>query len=257
MNIHEAAAKGYERGAAEYEKGRPGYPVDAIDALATACGIEEQTTIVDLGAGTGKFTRFLLERTGDVIAVEPVAAMRAAFADRFPDVTIVDGRAERVPLADRSADVVTIAQAFHWFDAVPALDEVARLLRPGGWLALIWNTRDVRVPWLAEINALMDRLAGDAPRFRSTDRSWRRPIDDHPAFGELHDAAFDNVVPGVDLDVMRARVASTSYVSALPEDEREDVLAAVERIVREGPMQDEGDTFTDRYRTELFWCRRN
>jgi hypothetical protein len=112
------------------------------------------------------------------------------------------------------------------------------------------------VPWLAELNALMDRLAGDAPRFRSTDRAWRQRIDDHPAFGELHEAAFENPVPGVDLEVMRARVASTSYVSALPDDRRAAVLAEVERIVREGPMRDEGATFTDRYRTELFWCRR-
>ena len=257
MNIHEAAAAGFERGAADYEKGRPGYPEAAIDTLVRECGIDELTTVVDLGAGTGKFTHHLFAHTENVIAVEPVAAMRAAYARNFPGARVIAGTAEDVPgLLEHSVDVVTVAQAFHWFDQVRALDEISRLLDAGGWLALIWNTRDLRVPWLAEINELMNRLAGDAPRFRSTDRSWRRPIDEHAAFEELHDAAFDNPVPGVDLDTMRARVASTSYVAALPDDEREEVLAEVERIVRSGPMRDEGETFTDRYRTELFWCRR-
>ena len=256
MNVHDAAAKGYARGAADYEKGRPGYPDAAIETLVRACAIVEGTTVVDLGAGTGKFTRHLFAHTSRVIAVEPVEAMRAAYATNFPGARVVDGTAERVPLDDGTVDVVAVAQAFHWFDQRAALDEIARLLRPGGHLALIWNTRDVGVPWLAEINALMDRLAGDAPRFRSSDRTWRVPVDDHPAFEELHEAAFDNPVPGVDLDTMRARVASTSYVSAMPDDERAAVLAEVERIVRDGPMRDEGEAFTDRYRTELFWCRR-
>ena len=256
MNVHDAAAKGYERGAVDYEKGRPGYPAAAIDRLVRECGIDERSTVVDVGAGTGKFTRLLFARTANVVAVEPVGAMRAAFTRNFPGAGVLDGTAEAIPLPDGSADVVTVAQAFHWFDPRPALDEFSRVLRPGGWLALIWNTRDLTVPWLAAINELMNRLAGDAPRFRSTDRSWRAPIDDHPAFEELREVAFDNPVAGVDLETMRARVASTSYVSAMPHGERGDVLAEVERIVREGPMRDEGETFTERYRTELFWCRR-
>jgi SAM-dependent methyltransferase len=257
--VHDAAAKGYERGAADYEKGRPGYPAAAIETLARECGIDEQSLVVDVGAGTGKFTQYLFGLTPTVFAVEPVAAMRAVYGERFPDQPIVDGTAEDLRglgLPEQTADVVTIAQAFHWFDAVPALDEVSRLLRSDGWLALIWNTRDLRVPWLAEINELMNGLAGDAPRFRSTDRSWRIPIEEHPAFDDLREAAFDNPVPGVDLDMMRARTASTSYVSSLPDDERAAVLAEVERIVRAGPMATEGETFTEHYRTELFWCRR-
>jgi SAM-dependent methyltransferase len=254
--IHEAAAAGFERGAADYEKGRPGYPAEAIRRLASACDIDELSVIVDLGAGTGKFTRELFGLSPNVIAVEPVAAMRAVFEERYPGEQIVEGTAEDIPLLAQSADVVTVAQAFHWFDHEPALDEISRVVQSGGWLALIWNTRDVRVPWLAELNELMNRLAGQAPRFRGTDRSWRAAIDAHPAFDEVQEASFDNPVPGVDLDTMRARVASTSYVSARPDDERSAVLDEVERIVRDGPMRDEGETFSDRYITELYWCRR-
>ncbi|HUP84077.1 MAG TPA: class I SAM-dependent methyltransferase [Acidimicrobiales bacterium] len=254
--IHEAAAKGFERGAADYEKGRPGYPATAIDVLVRECGIDERTRVVDIGAGTGKFTAFVLDHTADIVAVEPVAAMRAAFSARFPDIPVIDGTAEDLGLPDHSADVATVAQAFHWFDHGVALDEISRVVRPGGWLALIWNTRDLDVPWLAQINDVMEGLAGDAPRFRSDDETWHASIDDHPAFGPLGSAVFDNAVGGMDLEAMRARVASTSYVSALPDAEREVVLQSVERIVRAGPMADEGPVFTERYRTELFWCRR-
>lgn len=99
---------------------------------------------------------------------------------------MLDDTAEDVPLRDRWADVVTVARAFHWFDAVPALDEIARALRAGCSPALIWNTRDPDGPWTSTINRALDRLAGDAPRFRSSDRRWRRAIDDHAAFADVH-----------------------------------------------------------------------
>ncbi|MDQ3107319.1 MAG: hypothetical protein M3Q68_05885, partial [Actinomycetota bacterium] len=122
-------------------------------------------------------------------------------------------------------------------------------------LALIWNTRDDRSPWTAQIGAVMDRLAGDAPRFRSTDLRWRDAIDAHPAFGPLQAADFDNPVP-VDLDTMLARVSSTSYVSALPDGQRTAVLAEVSDLLERGPIAEHGPTFVEWYRTELFWCRR-
>ena len=253
--IHEAAARGYERGAGDYEKGRPSYPQAAIDRLVDVCAVGAGRRIVDLGAGTGKFTRYLHEHGADVIAVEPVRAMRSAYNERFPGAPILDGTAEDVPLRDGWADVVTVAQAFHWFDAVPALDEIARVLRTGGWLALIWNTRDPEAPWTATINRVLDRLAGDAPRFRSSDPEWRRPLDAHPAFDELASASFTNDVP-MDLETMLARIASTSYVSALPDEERAAVLDEVAELVRRGPMAEQGPRFVERYRTELFWCRR-
>ena len=253
--IHDAAAQGYERGAGDYEKGRPSYPADAIEALVRAAGIEAGTRVVDLGAGTGKFTRYLHEHAAHVVAVEPVRAMRVAYGERFPGTPMLDGTAEDVPLRDGWADVVTVAQAFHWFDPGPALDEMARLLRPGGCLALIWNTRDPAETWTTTINGVLDRLAGDAPRFRSSDERWRAPIDGHASFDDLSSASFTNDVP-MDLETMLARIASTSYVSALPDDERAAVLDEVADLVRRGPVAEQGASFVERYRTELFWCRR-
>ncbi len=253
--IHEAAAKGFERGAAEYERGRPAFPQAVIETLERECGLGSGATVVDLGAGTGKFTASLFATGATVIAVEPVAAMRAQFSARFPNEQILDGTAENIPLPEKSVDVVTVAQAFHWFDTVPALDGISRALVPGGWLALVWNTRDERSPWTSQLTAVMDRLAGDAPRFRSSDRRWRDALEAHPAFGPVQSAEFENPVE-VDLDLMLARVSSTSYVSALPDHERAAVLAEVTELLERGPIAEHGPTFVERYRTELFWCRR-
>lgn len=255
--IHEAAARGFERGAGEYDKGRPGYPDAVLDVLEREGVLPAggRAVIVDLAARTGKFTRRLFERVPEVIAVEPVAAMRAAYAANFPGARALEGTAEALPFEAASVHVVTVAQAFHWFQAGAALDEIARVLRPSGWLVLVWNTRDERSPWTAQIGAVMDRLAGDAPRFRSSDPSWRDAIAAHPDFDDLRSATFDNPVP-VDLATMLARVSSTSYVSALPDDERAAVLDEVEALLETGPIAEEGPNFVERYRTELFWCRR-
>ncbi len=257
MNIHEAAAKGFQRGAADYEKGRPSFPAEVLDTLRAGAGLEESSKVVDLGAGTGKFTKLLFEvvEPGGVIAVEPVRAMREAFARNFPGQTILEGTAESVPRPDQSVDLVTVAQAFHWFDAGPALDEIARVLRPDGALALVWNTRDERVEWTHRINGVLDRLAGDAPRFRRDDPGWHGAIDAHPAFGPIETASFPNPV-AMDLDTMLARIASTSYVSALPDDERAEVLAEVARLTTEVLIREQGPRFVEAYRTDVFWCRR-
>jgi len=181
---------------------------------------------------------------------------RAVLDTLFPGATVLEGTAEDLPVLEQSVDLLTVAQAWHWFDPVPALDEISRALRSGGWLALVWNTRHPDDPWTDAINGVLDRLAGDTPRFRSRDRRWRKPIEQHPAFaGELHEAAFDNPVT-MDLETMLARVSSTSYVSALPDGERAAVLDEVAELVRSGPMAEQGPQFVERYRTELFWCRR-
>src|SRR5687768_6626315 len=116
--IHDIAARGFERGAADYEEGRPGYPAAVVEAIGVSAGFDA----VDLGAGTGKFTRLLATAGASVVAVEPVEAMRLVFREVLPNVEVVDGTGESIPLPDASADVVTAAQAFHWLDAERALE---------------------------------------------------------------------------------------------------------------------------------------
>ena len=121
-----------------YERSRPGYPEDAVRWLAG----EKPCDVVDLGAGTGKLTRTLVELGHRVTAVEPLPEMLDQLRAAVPEATAVRGGAEAIPLPAESADVVTVAQAFHWFDHGPALLEIARVLRPGGHIALVWNVRD-------------------------------------------------------------------------------------------------------------------
>jgi SAM-dependent methyltransferase len=260
VSVHDFAARGFERGAADYEKGRPSYPDDVLRVLRTSCGLGPSCDVVDVAAGTGKFTR-LLESCSprSVVAVEPVAGMRAELvAKSGPSVRAVEGTAQATGLADGCADLVTVAQAFHWFSTDEAAGELARVLRPGGWLALVWNTRDLSVGWEAEIDAIMTRLAGGAPRFRAHDAAWQAPIVESGMFGSVSSARFANSVADVDLDVIFARVASTSYVSALPDAERAAVLDEVAEICRRAGVVDADGRgrFADEYVTDLFWCQR-
>jgi SAM-dependent methyltransferase len=119
----------------DYERGRPGYPPEALDVA----DLPPTATVLDLAAGTGKLTRLLLTRFGRVAAVEPDGRMRHLLARLCPEAEVIAGRADRIPLADASVDAVFIAQAFHWFDDEPAVAEITRVMRRHGTLVAMWN----------------------------------------------------------------------------------------------------------------------
>ena len=135
--------------AERYARFRPGYPSDAID-LALA-GIEPPQRILDLGAGTGKLTQSLIGRAPEVVAVEPDDQMLAVLSTQVPDARPLAGSAERIPLPDGSVDAILVGQAFHWFARPAADQEMARVLRPGGVAALIWNYPDHEVEWVPKL----------------------------------------------------------------------------------------------------------
>jgi ubiquinone/menaquinone biosynthesis C-methylase UbiE len=141
--------------AAEYAALRPGYPDDVVAWLLG----DRPRRVVDLGAGTGLLTERLVAAGHEVVAVDPSAEMLAQLTDRLPAVTARVGEAEALPLPDGTVDAVVAGQAAHWFDPVSAAREMRRVLRPGGVVGLIWNVRDTRVPWVADLDAL---LVGEA-----------------------------------------------------------------------------------------------
>jgi SAM-dependent methyltransferase len=233
--IHPAAAAGFGRGAAAYERGRPGYPDAAVDRLVAAV---PGRRIVDLAAGTGKLTRALVARGCDVVAVEPVAEVRALIE---PPARALDGVAEAIGLPAASADAVTVAQAFHWFDGPRALAEIHRVLRPGGVLALIWNRRDMRDALQRRISELLEPHRRGVPAHR--DDAWRAAIEDSPLFGPLREETFANEQV-VDADGLADRIGSISFVASMQPDERAALLADVRALSC-------GGTVTLRYVVEL------
>ena len=225
--VHRAAATGFARSVEAYERGRPDYPPEAIAHLQRALDLRSGRTVIDLAAGSGKLTRQLASLGCEVIAVEPVDEMRAAIGK---GIRALDGTAEAIPLGDSSADAVTVAQAFHWFDGPKALAEIARVLRPGGALALVWNRRPVeRSPLHAAISEIIAPYRGDAPAHASG--AWREAFANSELSEWTHEFA-----QRLDADGLADRVGSTSFVAALEDDERERVLGQVRALAGDGPV---------------------
>jgi ubiquinone/menaquinone biosynthesis C-methylase UbiE len=199
-----------------YERSRPGYPNDAVRWLAG----EEPRDVVDLAAGTGKLTRSLVALGHRVTAVEPVPEMLAQLRTAVPGAIPLSGSAESIPLDDESADVVTVAQAFHWFDRSVALREIARVLRPGGRIALVWNARDDREAWVAEFS---DTIIGRSAFRKGGIAAAAGSIDESGLYEpvELAEFANEQVVGRAELlELVRSR----STCAILPEEERRPVL---------------------------------
>ena len=229
-----AAAVGFERGAAEYQRARPGYPAAVFDLLAAQVGLGPGCQVLDLAAGTGKFTTGLVDRGAEVTAVEPVEAMAAELRAILPEVEVHDGLAESLPGPDDEFDLVTVAQAFHWFDAPAALAEIRRVLRPGGSLAMVWNVRDETVDWVRQIGDLGEAAGGGRPYDQHTSVDWEQVIAQAGGFGPVREDWFPNWQE-VDVDIVVDRVASTSWVSALADEPRSAVLDEVRSLLVRHP----------------------
>ncbi|HXV58941.1 MAG TPA: class I SAM-dependent methyltransferase [Gaiellaceae bacterium] len=253
QGLHGAAAAGFARAPEDYERGRPGYPRAAVERLASALGLRPGVRVLDLAAGTGKLTRALAGTGAEVVAVEPVAEMRAALVASLPSVQALAGAAEAVPLAAGAVDAVACGQAFHWFRGEEALAEIHRVLRPGGRLGLVWNVRDEGVPWVAELTGLMEPYRGDAPRAGSG--AWRDAFARTRLFAPLERASFRHV-HRLPPEGVVARVASVSFVAALPESERTAVLERVRALLASSPATRGRGELELPYRADVWWCSR-
>jgi SAM-dependent methyltransferase len=254
VSVHEVAAAGFDD-PRDYEAARPSYPPDAVAWLEANLRLEAASRVCDLAAGTGKLTRLLAPRVPGLVAVEPVAGMRETLHRLSPAVPVAAGTAEAIPLRDACLDAVTVAQAFHWFDFGAALAELARVLRPGGRLGLVWNARDRSIGWVDRIWSVMDRVEKRAP-WRDHE-NWRDSAlgGEMTGFGPRHEAEFSHEHELPVGDVVR-RVASVSHVAVLPEAERETVLDEVRAILAEEPATRGRATVAIPYRVDAYWYER-
>ena len=251
--VHEVAAAGFSD-SADYEAARPSYPPEAVAWLVEHLHIEPGRRVVDLAAGTGKLTRLLAPAGADLVAAEPVAGMRTTFRSVIPDIPILSTTAEQLAFRDASLDAVTVAQAFHWFDHDHAIAELARTVRPGGRVGLIWNARDRSSEWVDQVWGIMDRVEKRAP-WRDHD-NWRASaFQAMPGFGPLHAGEFrheQTVTP----EAMVQRVASVSHVAVLPDRERAAVLDEVRTLLSTHPESRGRTELAVPYRVDCFWFER-
>lgn len=215
--------------AAAYERGRPSYPPEAIDWLLTSASSLETPDrpvrdVLDLGAGTGKLTSRLVERGLDVVAVDPIPELLDLLRAALPDTPALLGTAEQIPLPDNSVDAVLVAQAWHWFDPARAVAEVARVLRPGGRLGLLWNVRDERLGWVKEFG----QIVGVEHDWANATVVLPEPFSDV----QTHQVEWTNyITPQALVDY----VASRSYCITSPAEARTRTLDEVRNLLSSHP----------------------
>lgn len=251
--VHPTAAEGFAAAAETYARGRPDYPPEALAWLRSALGLQPGKLVIDLGAGTGKFTKHVVATGAQVVAIDPVAPMLDQLRQRVLGVEALVGNAEQIPLPDRSADALVCAQSFHWFARPSAIEEIRRVLKPGGVFGLIWNVRDDSVDWVAQLDRLMEPHEGGAPRY--VDGAWRS-LFPAKGFGPLLESRFPHEHVGPAEQVIVDRVASTSFIAALPAEERDRFLASVRELIRTTPALVEQGEVRFPYQTAAYHCIR-
>jgi SAM-dependent methyltransferase len=230
--LGELAAAGFTSPGA-YDAGRPGYCAPSVEFLVQGLNITAQSRVLDLGAGTGKFTVELAQRAETVFAVEPSQPMRDTLLKLLPGVIVLDGTGESLPLESASLDAVVVAQAFHWFDPQRSLLEIERVLTPRGRLGLVWNERDESVAWVHELSVAMQWTTRQPYRV-GTDFS--EIVASHSHFDDIVRRRF-HFSDLMDHDRLRQRVLSTSYLAAASDDERKSIMEHVDVVIEKLPAQ--------------------
>lgn len=239
---------------ADYARHRPGYPAALLQALRETTHLSAATVVADVGSGTGLSSRLFLEEGCLVFAVEPNAEMRRAAESLLgghPNFRSVAGTAEDTTLEDASVDLVVSAQAFHWFDVEKARAEFARVLRPNGWITIVWNQRRTEsTPFLRAYEALLRRWGTDYSEVknRTADETRLRKLFES---GRFERRTFDNEQP-LDLPGLRGRLRSSSYV---PGEGHPDHAAMLRDLEARYHEFQEGGRVRFEYDTELYLGR--
>ncbi|KAG0747287.1 hypothetical protein G6F57_007487 [Rhizopus arrhizus] len=255
---HPTALNGFQNQASAYVKARPTYPKESLDFIANLLP-PSSTKILDLGAGTGIMTDLLFKKGFQVTAVEPVQGMLDKLQEALPQVTALKGNSWSIPVESNSQDAVVLAQCFHWFSDIKSLQELHRVLKPGGYLFLIWNleSRD-RSEWIGKLRDLYEQHELSAPQYRHG--KWKDVFNTEEAKSlytlPLQHQRFNNDIPTV-RSLVWTRILSKSYVAILNEEEQEKLHQKVEKVMNDYQFPaDDNETFIYRHDTDLFWCQK-
>jgi SAM-dependent methyltransferase len=238
--------------AEDYARSRPGYPPAAIELLAARCGLSASAVVADIGSGTGLLTEPLLERAAKVLAVEPNAEMRAAAQARLGGrarFESVNGTAEATTLAPASIDLIVVGQALHWFDVPRARREALRIIRSGGFGALLWNERPADPgPFLADYEALLLKRAAEYAQIkarRAEEGSMREFLGDG-----MQRASFPNQQT-FDFEGLKGRLLSSSYAPERRDPQYAPLMAELEEVFR---RHQRGGQVVFPYQTLVFYA---
>ena len=274
-SVHDVAKSGFAGANVDrYNKARPSYPQEALDHIieGIVCG-GKPLTVVELGAGTGKFTKVMAERfqsPGPItcesyIATEPSDDFRESLVEmKIPGVAVMAGTGESIPTPDNTLDVVFVAQAFHWMANESCLAEIHRALKPGGHLIMIWNAVDIRIKWLEGLEEILDRRyqggGENIPRYIT--QQWRevfdKPAAAHQFSGLQHWTAEKNTVKKSTAQDIVDRILSVSVVSMSSKDEQEKCKQEILNLLETDPTLQgvkDGD-YSLEYRTDMAYCRK-
>jgi SAM-dependent methyltransferase len=260
--VDPARARSFDAWAGEYDRFRPGYPEELFVTIAGRLELPERPLVVDLGAGTGRASLAMAEMGWRVTAVEPgkpmLDVLRGSAANAGLLISTVQASAEATGLDPASADLVTAAQSFHWFDGERALTEIARVLRPRGGLGLLWNTTpwEARVgPWFSALDdALETRRVDLSTLHRHASGRWRRAFDGEHRFEPLSRQDLENRALLLREDFV-AGLASRSYVAVMDRGDRDELLAQVTAMLDRDDAPLEGDRVIVPMGTEVYWTR--
>jgi ubiquinone/menaquinone biosynthesis C-methylase UbiE len=238
-----------------YFKGRPGYPDQVIDVLRNNCGLTNTAVVADIGSGTGILAHTLCSYAQSVYGVEPNDAMRAAskqFLASKPNFVAVNGAAENTGLPATSVDLITVAQAFHWFDQGEARHEFMRILKPNGFTALIWNDRRMAGSRFAEAyEQLMSDFGGDYQEVQSRGRASAENLERFFGHNQVKRATVPNS-QHMDLDQFIARVRSASYMPNESHPLHKEMLGEARRIFEKNRT---GDHVVMEYDTRIYYAQ--
>jgi SAM-dependent methyltransferase len=221
----------------EYERGRPEYAPAVVGVIAAELRVPAGGSVLDLGAGTGKLSRALLAGGYDVVAVEPLASMRQLLAAQIGPERVHEGRAERIPLPDRSVAAVTAGDSFHWFEQPPALAEIKRVLAPAGGLAVLNTVPDWSgASWAHEVGTLIAQARTEHPHFDGP--SWQETVRAVGGFGDPREVHVTVTLPA-SAERIAAHVASMSWIAALPDERRRELSERIGELLASGETPSE------------------